>query len=335
VNQQNTFRESRIMPTSRRAVAAVLATLAAAAMVLSSCSEPTVDNTVNAGNGVTFDLSPQQSGRVSTEKVDAIASLVPQAIRDRGTLRVTANVGTTPPLNFYATDNTTIVGSEVDIAYLIADTLGLKLEESNADWAQNFVRIDSGEVDAFISNVTVTEERKEKYDFSTYRLDNLALEAPVDSTWVYHDRKDIAGKRIGVTSGTNQEQLLVDWNAKNAAEGLKPAEIVYYQNNADYYLALASKRLDGYLGPNPSAVYHSASVKETKILATYSGGGDALQGEIAVLTKKGSGLNEAINQALNHVIANGTYAKALTRWGLEKEAVEKSEINPPGLPKKA
>ena len=54
---------------------------------------------------------------------------------------------------------------------------------SAADWAQNFVRIDSGEVDAFISNVTVTEERKEKYDFATYRLDTLALETQKDSDW--------------------------------------------------------------------------------------------------------------------------------------------------------
>jgi polar amino acid transport system substrate-binding protein len=267
--------------------------------------------------------------------VDSIAALVPQAIRDRGTLRVTGTVNSTPPLGFYATDNATTVGSEVDIAQLVGDVLGLKVQRSNADWAQNFVKVDSGEIDLFVSNVTVTEERKEKYDFATYRLDNLALEAPADSDWVYKDRKDIAGKRIGVTSGTNQEQLLVDWNAKNAADGLKPAEIVYYQNNSDYYLALASKRIDGYLGPNPSAVYHSASAKETKILATYSGGGDALQGEIAVLTKKDNGLIQAVNQALNHVIENGTYKKALDRWGLGNEAVAKSEINPPGLPKKS
>jgi polar amino acid transport system substrate-binding protein len=318
-----------------RAATAVAAALTAVTLLATSCSEPAVGDTVTADNGQTFDLTPEQKGRIETDKVDSIAALVPASIRDRGVLRVTANVGSTPPLDFYASDNATIVGSEVDVAHLVGDVLGLKVENSNADWAQNFVRIDSGEADAFISNVTVTEERKEKYDFATYRLDNLALEAPADSTWTYHDRKDIAGKRIGVTSGTNQEQLLVDWNARNAADGLKPAEIVYYQNNADYYLALASKRLDGYLGPNPSAVYHSASAKETKILATYSGGGDALQGEIAVLTKKDNGLIQAVNQAVNHVIQNGTYRKALDRWGLGGEAVPQSEINPPGLPKKS
>ena len=315
--------------TSRAAAAMILA----AALMVSACSEPTSGDTLKADNGVTFDLTAQQSGRVTTEKVDAIAALVPKAIRDRGTLRVSGSVDSVPPLDFYATDNATPIGSEPDIANLVADVLGLKVERSNYDWAQNFVKIDSGETDLFLSNVTVTEERKEKYDFATYRLDNLALEVPKNSDWQYKDRKDIAGKRIGVDSGTNQEQLLVDWNAQNVAAGLRPAEIAYFENAGDYYLALASGRLDGYLGPNPTAVYHSSSTRETKIVATFSGAGDKLQGEIAALTKKDNGLIQAVQEAINHTIENGTYQKALDRWGLGGEAVKSSVINPPGLPK--
>lgn len=307
--------------------------LIAAALMLTSCSEPDSGNSVTADTGQTFDLTAQQSGRVKTEKVAEIAALVPEAIRDRGTIRISGSVDSVPPLDFYATDNATPIGSEVDFAYLIGDVLGLKVERSSYDWAQNFVKIDSGETDLFVSNVTVTEERKEKYDFATYRLDNLALEVPVTSTWQYKDRKDLAGKRIGVDSGTNQEQLLVDWNAQNIADGLKPADIAYYQHASDYYLALSSGRLDGYLGPNPTAVYHSAASKETKILTTFSGAGDKLQGEIAVLTKKDNGLIRAVEQAIDHTIENGSYRKWLDRWGLGGEAVKSSVINPPGLPK--
>jgi polar amino acid transport system substrate-binding protein len=307
--------------------------LTAVALLAASCSEPASGDSVTADNGVTFDLTPQQSGRVTTEKVDEIAALVPPEIRARGTLLVSGEVGTAPPLDFYASDNQTPIGSEVDIAHLIGDVLGLKVDKRNYDWAQNFVKIDSGENDLFMSNVTVTEERKEKYDFATYRLDNLALEAPKDSDWVFKDRKDIAGKKIGVDSGTNQEQLLVDWNAKNVAEGIAPADILYFQNSSDYYLALSSHRLDGYLGPNPTALYHSASAKETKVIATFSGAGEKLQGEIAALTKKDNGLIQAVQKAINHTIENGTYQRALERWGLGTEAVKTSEINPPGLPK--
>ena len=55
--------------------------------------------------------------------------------------------------------------------------------------------------------------------------------------------------------------------------------------------------------------------------------------EIAVTTRKGAGLAEAITRALNTQIRNGNYAKALERWNLGAEAIEESRTNPPGLPK--
>jgi polar amino acid transport system substrate-binding protein len=58
-----------------------------------------------------------------------------------------------------------------------------------------------------------------------------------------------------------------------------------------------------------------------------------LQGLIAATTRKDNGLAKPLAAALDHVIENGTYAKVLKRWGLPGEAVRKSEINPPGLPK--
>lgn len=41
----------------------------------------------------------------------------------------------------------------------------------------------------------------------------------------------------------------------------------------------------------------------------------------------------AYGAAIDHIIQDGSYAEVLERWGLSNEAVEKSEINPPGLPK--
>ncbi|MBF6190218.1 MULTISPECIES: ABC transporter substrate-binding protein [Nocardia] len=304
------------------------------ALLATGCTEPEADNAAQPAGSITFDLSPAQSGRIRVAKVDAIAAEVPKAIRDRGTLVVTGAAGAAPPLRFYATDDKTVVGSEVDFASLIADILGLKLDARVADWSQNFVRVDSGEVDAFISNVTVTEERKEKYDFATYRKDNVALEVPIQSKLDYKDRTSLAGKRIGVGSGTNQEQLLVKWNEQNRAEGLAPIDIAYFQQVTDYYLALASQRLDGYLGPNPTAIYHAATAKQTRIVGTFSGAGEALQGEIAVLTKKDNGLITAVQHALAYAIEHGAYQQVIDRWGLQSETVTESRINPPGLPKK-
>jgi polar amino acid transport system substrate-binding protein len=63
-------------------------------------------------------------------------------------------------------------------------------------------------------------------------------------------------------------------------------------------------------------------------------GGWPLTAQIAFTTKKGNGLAVAAQAALNHLIEDGTYAKILDRWGLSSEAIQKSELNPAGLPKK-
>ncbi|MEK8170258.1 transporter substrate-binding domain-containing protein [Streptomyces sp. M19] len=237
------------------------------------------------------------------------------------------------PLGFYATDDKTRIGSEIDFATLVADTLGLRLVHEPVSWENLFVGLDSGKFDAVFANVTVTEERKEKYDFATYRLDDLAFEAKKDADWTVSGPADVAGRTIAVSSGTNQEKILVDWSEENREAGRKPVQIKYFQNDTDYYLALQSGRIDAYLGPNPTAAYHVASAGQTKVVGTFSGGGDQVQGKIAAITKKDSGLVDAYAAAIDHAIADGSYAKVLKRWGLSGEAVKKSEINPVGLPK--
>ncbi|MGW3729280.1 ABC transporter substrate-binding protein [Streptomyces sp. NPDC000851] len=318
----------------RRAAAAALGL--AATLVLAACSNPSDGGTTEvadkSGKTTKINISPDQD-RITTDKVDSIAAEVPEEIRKRGTLEIVDSSGSAAPLTFYATDNKTVIGVESDIASLVADVLGLELHINTVSWENIFVGLDSAKYDVGFSNITVTEERKEKYDFATYREDNLGFEAKKGSGLKVTGPKDVAGKKVAVGSGTNQEKLLIEWSKENEKAGRKPADIKYYQNDSDTYLALQSGRIDLYLGPNPTAAYHAATTGKTEVVGTYSGAGATLQGLIAATTKKDSGLVKPLADALNHVIENGIYAKVLERWGLSDEAVTKSEINPPGLPK--
>ena len=105
------------------------------------------------------------------------------------------------------------------------------------------------------------------------------------------------------------------------------------QQAADIYLALQSGRIEIYLGPNPNAAYHVATQGKTEIVGTVSSS-YPVQGVVGITTKKDDGLVKPLADALNAAIADGSYAKVLKKWGLDDEAVPKSLINPPGLPKK-
>jgi polar amino acid transport system substrate-binding protein len=319
-----------------RTRSAVTVALAAALAGLAGCAAP--DETPKAASvvssaDVTINDSPDQN-RIVPAKVDAIAGLVPEKIRATG--KLTIGVGAAgagfAPLAFAASDNKTLIGSEPDLAVAVAGVLGLQPDLENTSWENLFVGLDSGKYDVGASNVTVTELRKQKYDFATYRLDNLAFEAKKGADWRVTGPKDVAGKKIAVGSGTNQEKILVEWSKQDVADGLPAVDIKYYQTNQATYLALGSGQIDAYLGPNPTAAYHVAVAGQTEIIGTYSGAGAALQGKIAFTTKKDSGLVKALQAAVNQLIASGDYTRILGRWNLTDEAVPTSEVNPPGLP---
>ncbi|WP_370967266.1 ABC transporter substrate-binding protein [Amycolatopsis sp. cg9] len=301
----------------------------ASVLLLAACGTPEAATPAPSGG---VNITADQH-RVRAEKVDAIAALVPAEIRDRGTLVVGTTGNGTPPLSFRADDDKTVIGVEPDLAQLVADVLGLKLDLQASSWENLFLSVDNRQFDAGFSNITVTEERKDKYDFATYRKDTIAFEVRSEKTVEVREPKDIAGLTVGVSAGTNQEQILLRWDQQNKAAGLPAVKFQYYQATSDYYLALQSGRIDVYAGPNPTSAYHVAVEGKTKVVGTVSGGG-TIPADIAAMTKKGNGLVKPLQQALETVIQDGKYAEVLKRWNLTSEALPASEINPQGLPRK-
>jgi len=283
---------------------------------------------------IEFNLGPDQD-RIRLDAVpEAVASLETsgfQPIEDGKLTVVTSPYAA--PLALYADDDTTLIGNEVDLAQLIADGLGLELNIQPAAWADWPLGIQSGKYDLILSNVTVTEERKELYDFSSYREDLLGFYVKADSAITsIASAPDVAGLTIIVGSGTNQEKILQAWDAENVAAGLDPVEYLYFDDTASADLALKSGRADANFGPNATSAYAAAATGETKLVGTVNGGWPETA-PIAAATAKGNGLIESVNIALNAAIEGGEYAAVLERWGLTSEALDSSEINPPGLPK--
>lgn len=248
-----------------------------------------------------------------------------------GSFTVAVAAQNSPPLTVFSDDNKTLLGSEVDIARLVADSLGLKLNVVPTSWEDWPLGVASGKYDAAISNVTVTKERKEKFDFATYRRDTLGFYVKASSSIKSISQpEDIAGLRIIVGSGTNQEAVLLAWDKANQAKGLKPFTPIYTKDDASQTLALQSGRADAYFGPNVIGAWKAALTGKTRLVGSFDGGWPKVA-HIAVTVKKGSGLAEPINTALNGVIQNGDYLKVLNRWGEGVEKIDRSEINPPGL----
>jgi len=232
-----------------------------------------------------------------------------------------------PPLTVFADDNKTLIGSEADIARLVADSLGLELNVVPTSWEDWPLGVASGKYDAAISNITVTQARKAKFDFATYRKDSLGFYVKTASPIKQiQQASDIAGLRIIVGSGTNQERILLRWNEENRAAGREAAKPIYLTDDASGNLYIQSGRADVVFGPQSVAAYKAALNGTTKVV-----GLGPKKTWVATTSKKGNGLVLALQAAINGAIARGEYQQVLARWGEQGEGVDTSQVNPPGV----
>ncbi|GAA2047377.1 ABC transporter substrate-binding protein [Catenulispora yoronensis] len=334
---------AKLLRLAAPAAAAIVLLSASACSSGASSSDKKPDSAPAAAGSTVVHVGAVSNGAANPVDImvaqqDAIRAELPAAIRDSGTLKIVVGdlPAGTPPLDFIGSDQQTLTGSEPDLARLVAGVLGLKPTFDHATWDNMFVGLDSGKEAIAFANVTDTEKRKEKYDFASYRQDNLGFEALKSTTWEFNgDYHVLAGKTIAVGSGTNQEKILLEWQTKLRAEG-QDFSVKYYQDANSTLLALTSGKIDVYLGPNPGVAYQvtqtAKSPTPTRIAGEYSGAGATLQGLIAATTKKDSGLAKPVADAINVLISNGDYEKWLTAWNLTTEAVPTSQVNPPGLP---
>ena len=280
-----------------------------------------------------YDISPEQPDRIHVQKNESAIAMLPKDFRFVNPGKLTVAVAPTdPPLTFYASDANTPIGFDPDLASAIAESLGLELDLKPIAWIDWSLGLSSGKYDAVLANIGVTEERKQKFDFSTYRegLHGFYVKnnSPIQSI---KEPKDISGLKIIVGAGTNQERILLRWNEELEANKLPPSELQYYDDGAVGLLALQAGRADVTIEPNAKLIYISARDGNIRSVGTLSAGWPD-RSDVSVATRKNSGLAEPITQVINGLIESGDYQKILDRWHLGEEALKISETNPKGLP---
>ncbi|MGI5958751.1 MAG: transporter substrate-binding domain-containing protein [Massiliimalia sp.] len=101
------------------------------------------------------------------------------------------------------------VGVDIDIAQAIADKLGVELKVENVKFDAALTAVSTGKADLAIAGITVTEERQKSMDFSDpYTTSVQYIIVPEDSDVAVLE--DLAGKKIGVQTGTTGDLICSD-----------------------------------------------------------------------------------------------------------------------------
>lgn len=223
-------------------------------------------------------------------------------VKERGTLLVGLE-GTYPPFSFQD-ENGKLAGFEVDFAEQLAQHLGVKASLKPTKWDGMLASLDSKRVDVVINQVTISDERKKKYDFSTpYTVSGIQALVRKDKDGSITKPEDLVGKKVGVGLGTNYEQWL--------RENVKGVDVRTYDDDPTKYQDLRSGRIDAILVDRLAAL---DLVKKTGNTMAVAGPAFSRQEAGVALRKGNDDMLNAINQAIAEMQKDGTLSKLSEKW---------------------
>ncbi len=257
---------------------------------------------------------------------DALAANVPADIAETGTLTVGSNVQS-PPNNFYDADGSTVIGSDHDLITAIAKKLGLEVEYQNQDFGSLITSLQSGRVDVTIAAMNDTAERQKAIDFVDYLTSGITIMVKKGNPASITGPETLCGKNVAVVTGTSQQQFAESTSAECEAGGKGPLGITVTDSDSQNQTQLRTGRIDAIVNDLPSAIYISRTTQDGQAFEVVPG--DVIDGApygIGV-NKEDAALRDAIAEALDALIADGTYGSVLDAWGITSGSVTEATVN--------
>lgn len=171
----------------------VLSVMLAAAMVLSMTACGSKAETAPA------ETAPAETEAAAAEEEEAAATEAPAAESAGSYIIATDTVFA--PFEFTDADNN-FVGIDVDLLAAIAEDQGFEYELQSLGFDAALLAVESGQADGVIAGMSITEARKEKFDFSDSYYDAGVTMAVAKGSSVasFDDLKD---QKVAVKTGTN------------------------------------------------------------------------------------------------------------------------------------
>lgn len=244
-----------------------------------------------------------------------------QAIIDRGVLKVGVK---SDVLGFGYMDPLTseYEGMEIELAKKLAEFLGVDVEFTTVTAATRTELLDSGDIDCVMATFTITDERKQSWDFTTpYYTDHVTV--LVKDSANLKTLEDLKDKTVGVSSGSTSAKSLVKAMIENGVitgdgfneESFDPAtwtEGVSFKQYDDYpsiSTALEADEVDAFcVDKSILAVYKTAG--RSYIDAEFS------PQEYGIATTKGSGFSKLCEDEVTTWLSDGTIDSLIAQYNL-------------------
>ncbi|WP_211750321.1 transporter substrate-binding domain-containing protein [Paenibacillus sp. Marseille-Q4541] len=209
------------------------------------------------------------------------------------------------PMEFM--DKGVITGFDIDFVAAVMDEAGIDFEVTNTGWDAMLTSVKQGtEYKAGISSVSITEERKQSYDYSLpyFESTNMILFKEGAGITSALDLKD---KKVAVQGSTTADTLMTE------IVGKSNSNLKRLDSNALALMELSGGGVDAvvadvaivqeYMKNNPDKPFDSVLDPEN-FASEYYG----------ILYPKDSELKAKIDPAIKAIIESGKYAEVYKKW---------------------
>ncbi|MCU7645763.1 transporter substrate-binding domain-containing protein [Pseudomonas piscis] len=217
-----------------------------------------------------------------------------------------ATEGAYPPFNYVDSSNQ-LHGFDVDIANALCERLKVQCQIVAQDWEGIIPALMAKKYDAVVASMIATDERKKKIAFTNhYYRTPLSVAVPRDSD-ITDAQTDFKGRTVGAQASSTQAIYAEDHY------GPAGADVKFYPTLDEANSDLAAGRVDGVIADKfPLLAWAESAGKDCcKIIGDVNG--TTADASIAV-RKEDNALRERLNQALDEIVADGTYKKISSRY---------------------
>jgi polar amino acid transport system substrate-binding protein len=303
---------------SRQKIAGVAVALAA--LTLAACGSNSLSGEpTGAATGAPTDGATSAAAQPSPSADNALFDKLPDKIKSAKKIVVGTDASYAPN-EFFAGDGSTIQGADVDLFNAVAAKLGVTVDYQNAKFATIILGVSSGKYDVGVSSFTINSDRMKQVNMiSYYQAGTQWAEGSGKSV----DPDNACGKTIAVQRDTVQDTDDLPGREKKC--GSNQIKVLRFDGQDQATAAVVSGRADAMLADSPITQYAVQQAKgKLKVV------GDIYDAAPYgyVVPKDETDFADALAEALKEAKADGSYDKALNKWGIQSGAITDFAVNP-------
>lgn len=204
----------------------------------------------------------------------------------------------------YQNDSGKYEGIDVDLIKAIAKQQGFNIEISNPGFDAALNAVQTGQADGVMAGMSITDARKEIFDFSdAYYTSNILLAVKKESSVKSYD--DLSGKTVGAKNGTSS----YTWLSEHAAQ--YGYTLRAFDEASTMYDSLNSGSIEALMDDEAVLRY---AIKQGRNFDTPTDGEKS--GEYGFAVNKGANpeLLEMFNNGLAALVKSGEYDKIVSKY---------------------